>query len=159
MVATGCKPPINLMADKATHQRETRQLIGGITLNPGGPELLVPVFLDAPKCPRGDGVYLKDNIVKVADVYVTPDQVGGFTGDGVYEHCSVGVLINGHYGIKAVFTWDQMHLAATVDSALRNPKKPHAFKFAWLNNMTKTIGKGVTFVAWGMEWHHFFVVI
>ena len=105
MIATGRKPPVNVMADKATHQRETRQLIGGITLNPGGPQLLVPVFFGAPKCPRGDGPYLTKNIVGVVDSFISPEQQPGFTGDGVYENCHVGQLLNAHWGIKLFFTW------------------------------------------------------
>ena len=102
MQATGCLTPVNIMADKATHQRETRHLIGLITLNPGGTELLQPVFLGAPKCPRGDGEYLKDSIVSVVDHFIKPSQVVGFTGDGVYseKHCNVGEKLNCHYGIN-----------------------------------------------------------
>ena len=33
--STGCLPPVNLNADKATHQRWSRHFIGGITVNPG----------------------------------------------------------------------------------------------------------------------------
>ena len=35
LVATGCLPPVNILADKATHQRWSRQFVGGITVNPG----------------------------------------------------------------------------------------------------------------------------
>ena len=87
MVATGCRPPVCVVADKATHQRETRQLVGVITLNPGGTQLLIPVFLGGPKCPRGDGEYLKNSIVGVVDKFVEGSQIAGFTGDGVYIHC------------------------------------------------------------------------
>ena len=45
-----------------------------------------------------------------------------------------------------------------MDTALRNEKKPYSIKFNWINVITKTIGKGVKFVAWGMEWYHFFEV-
>ena len=35
MVSTGHLPLVNLSADKATHQRWSRQFVGGITVNPG----------------------------------------------------------------------------------------------------------------------------
>ena len=35
LVATGCLPPVNILADKATHQRWSRQFVGAITVNPG----------------------------------------------------------------------------------------------------------------------------
>ena len=157
MVATGCRPPVNVLADKATHQRETRQLVGLVTLNPGGKELLIPVFLGAPKCPKGDGEYLKDNIVKVVDSFINKEQLVGFTGDGVYTNCKVADKLGKHYNIRITNTWDQMHLAATVDTSMRNPKK-HGRAFEWLNNLTAMVGKGVKFVAWGQNWHYFFGV-
>ena len=142
-----------MMADKATHQRETRQLIGIITLNPGGENLLVPVFLGCPKCPKGDGEYLKDNIVAVIDHFIKSEQLVGFTGDGVYILCKVVEKLEKHYRTSFFKTWDEMHLAATVDTKLRKLKK-----FAWAVKITVVIGKGVKFVAWGREWWHFFNV-
>ena len=156
MLATGCLPPVCMVADKATHQRETRQLVGAITLNPGGPELLISVFLGAPKCPRGDGYSLKDSIVSVETKFIKPsEQHVAFAGDGVYSegHCAVGKKLDEHYQIKSFFTWDQMHLAATVETAVR---KLH--EFLWLVELFKVIGMGVRFVAWGMMWYHFFQV-
>ena len=75
LVATGCLPPVCLIADKATHQRETRQLVGGITLNPGGPELLVPLLFGIPKCAGGSGQDLCDNIVEAATPFIAKEQV------------------------------------------------------------------------------------
>jgi hypothetical protein len=144
---------VNVIADKATHQRETRQLIGIITLNPGGEDLLVPVFLGCPKCPKGDGEYLKDNIVAVIDHFIKKEQLVGFTGDGVYILCKVVEKLEKHYRTRIFKTWDEMHLAATVDTKLRKLKK-----FAWAVKITVVIGKGVKFVAWGREWWHFFSV-
>ena len=96
-------------------------------MNPGGPELLIPVFLDAPKCPKGDGEYLKDNIVGIVDGFVTGNQIAGFTGDGVYINCEVAAKINKHYDNNCYSTWDGRHLTNTVETALRNLKKPHVF--------------------------------
>ncbi len=39
-----------------------------------------------------------------------------------------------HYRTKIYNNCDQMHLAGTVDTAMRNPKKDHARKFAWLRS-------------------------
>ena len=51
MAATGCKPPVCVVADKATYQRETRQLIGIITVRTqvlleGNPEKLCFVWFE-----------------------------------------------------------------------------------------------------------------
>ena len=75
LVATGCLPPVCLIADKATHQRETPQLVGGITLNPGGPELLVPLLFGIPKCAGGSGQDMCDNIVEAATPFIAKEQV------------------------------------------------------------------------------------
>jgi hypothetical protein len=84
------------------------------------------------------------------------DQIAGFTGDGVYSegHCAVGRKLSDHYKILIFFTWDQMHVAATVETAARK-----LAEFRWLVELFKVMGKGVRFVAWGMEWQHFFQVI
>lgn len=78
LVATGCLPPVNMFADKATHQRNTRQLVGVITVNPGGEDLLVPVLLGIPFCPRGDGEYLVNNVMETVTRYLFPEQVRFF---------------------------------------------------------------------------------
>ena len=141
LVATGVCQPVCLLADKATHQKWTRQLVGGITLNPGGPELLCPVFLGAPVCSRGDGDYLTKNIAGVADQFLQASQIASFTGDGVYQHCKVGEKLNDHYKINCHYTWDQMHLAATVGSALQNPKRYHAPEFVISNHFREGEGR------------------
>ena len=73
--ATDCLPPVNLIADKATHQRETRQLVGCVTVNPGGQELLVSLLLGIPKCAGGTGDQLCDSILSTTESYTVPEQV------------------------------------------------------------------------------------
>ena len=67
LAATGCLPPVNIIMDKFTYHHWTRQLVGLITLSPGSKQLIQPMFLEAPMCPKGDGEYLKSNIVSVTD--------------------------------------------------------------------------------------------
>ena len=43
-----------------------------------------------------------------------------------------------------------------MDTALRSGNKTWNKKFEWLVNLTTVIGKGVNFVAWGVEWKKFF---
>jgi hypothetical protein len=81
MVATGCLLIVNAMADKATHNRDTRQLVGVLTYNPGGESLFRAFFLGCPICPKGDGVYLEKNIESVLDNFIVNSQWGGFTGE------------------------------------------------------------------------------
>ena len=80
MVATGCLPPVNMMADKATDKRDSRHLIGALTYNPGGSSLYKAVFLGCPLCARGTGDHLTESITAVTDKCITPVQYCGFTG-------------------------------------------------------------------------------
>ena len=80
MVATGCLPPVNIMADKATEKRDSRHLIGALTYNPGGPTLYKAIFLGCPLCDKGSGDHLTKSITTVTDVCIKPCQYCGFTG-------------------------------------------------------------------------------
>ena len=80
LVATGCLPPANLMADKATDKRDSRHLIGALTYNPGGSTLYTALFLGCPLCARGTGDHLTESITTVTDVCIKPSQYCGFTG-------------------------------------------------------------------------------
>ena len=172
LVATGCRPPVNIIADKFTHQHVMRQLVGAVTLVPDSPQLIQALYLGAPRysnfyftqlkivcrCPRGTGEYLTSNITSVVDPFIEGEQYTGSTGDGVYEHCGVPGRLDTHYSRKGVSTWDKMHRAATVDTKMRNPKELHQKKFLWLNKITLTISKAMRYVNWGREHHHFFEV-
>ena len=116
MEATGCLPPVNIFADKATHQRNTRQLVGVITLNPGGQDLLVALLLGLPLCSKGDGFSLCTNIEDVTKAYVNDEQVKGFTGNGVYAHTKVAEILSQRQvrGRPVEFTWDYMHKVSVL---------------------------------------------
>ena len=160
MAATGSLPPCNLMADKATDKRDSRHLIGILTLNPGGTTLFKAFFLGAPKCARGTGEVLTASIVEVVSDFVTSNQYRGFSGDGVYLHTGVGDRLNKHFGRRGVIVHDLMHKAALVDTKMRNPDAKdqvagHKERFAWLNTFSLIIGSTVEFIQWGLEWAHY----
>ena len=67
----------------------------------------------------------------------------------------MGDFLNRHYGVQGVTTWDEMHLAGLVDTAMRNPDATHSAKFKWLNDMTLIISKANKFINFGMEFDHF----
>ena len=101
LVATDSLPPVNIIKDKFTYHHWTRQLVGLVTLSPGSKQLIKAVFLAAPKCPKGDGEYLKDNIVSVTDRYIKPEQFVGSSGDRVYNDTKVGEKLDQHYGVES----------------------------------------------------------
>ena len=130
--------------------------MGVLTYNPGGSTLLKAFFLGAPLCPRGTGEHLTQNILSVVMAYLQHSQYYGSSCDGVYKHTGVPARLDEHFGRLTVFTHDLMHLAALVDTSLRNSKAVHSAVFAWLNLLTQVIGSGVAFIQWGKEWAHFF---
>jgi hypothetical protein len=77
MAATGYPPPCNIMADKATDKRDSRHLVGILTLNPGGTTLFEAFFLGCPKCARGTGEVLTNSIVEVVSDFITNTQYRG----------------------------------------------------------------------------------
>lgn len=88
MAATDALPPVNLMFDKATDKRDSRQLVGGLTINPGGTTLYKAFFFDCPKCPRGSGEDLTGSIVSVADKFITAEQYSGGSGALLRSRCT-----------------------------------------------------------------------
>ena len=113
------------------------------------------------RCPRGTGEHLTNSVTSVTDQFITKEQYTGSTGDGVYGHCGVPDRLDEHYSRTGVATWDKMHIAATQDTKMRNPKEEFnnkQKKFNWLNEITITISKAMKYVNWGKEWDHFFEV-
>ena len=161
--ATGCLPPCNIMADKATDKRDSLHLIGILTINPGGTTLLKAFFLGAPKCAGGKGEVLADSIVAVSNEFIAKEQYRGFSGDGVYINTGAGKLLNRHFGRPGIIVHDLMHKAALTDTKMRNldardTETGHKERFAWLNTLTLTIRNAVEFIQWGYEWAHYYHV-
>ena len=97
----------------------------------------------------------------MTDNYISRDQYVGSSADGVYSHCSVDKRLDDHYNSEGRHTWDKSHLANTVDTEMRNPKKDFnkkEKKFTWLNDITLAICKANKFVNWGREHQHFYEV-
>ena len=70
--------------------------MGLVTLNQRMKKLLIPVFLSANECPKGDGEYLKDIISMVIDRFTNKEHTVGFKGDGVYNNCKVAEKLGKH---------------------------------------------------------------
>ena len=96
------------------------------------------------------------NFWRVNSIYERYFQVVGFTGDGVYQHTKVTEKLQEKMNTKVEYTWDQMHRAGLVSTALMSGKKIWSKKFSWLVEMTGVIGRGVTLTAWGKSWTDFF---
>lgn len=125
--------------------------MGILTYVPGSPDLLQALFLGAPKCARGTGDHLAESIISVCDRFIEKSQYRGLSADGVYGHNSVPGRLDRHYGRRTVYQHDLMHKAALVDTHMRKD-----VKFEWIIVLTNLIGNGVTFIQFGVEWHHFF---
>lgn len=152
---TGCLPPCKVVEDSATYRHDTRHLIGLTTIFPGSSPLIQAVFCGAPKGIRSDGVSTAKCMAETVAPYMTPEQYLGTSEDGANFLSHVGDHLDSELGQKGHHDWDGVHAANTVDTALRNPKKPWAKRFAWVNNITSTISKANRFINWGMEWDRF----
>ena len=159
---TGKQPPAKILCDKATWKHATRNIIGLLTVVPDSPKLIVPMFVGAPICAKGDGVSVRDNTVSVTDQYIGRDQYLGGSVDGATLNINIGPLTDEHYGKSGVWDWDPLHVAGLVDVSMRTVKKgktqkdkEHNNKFEWLNTMTDVISRCNQFINYGKEFDHF----
>ena len=153
LVQTGHKPPAKIVADKATWQHQTRQLIGLVTVVPDSEQPLQAVILGTPVVKSHNGRGVTDNITSVTDVYITADQFRGGAFDYQYFHLGVDKLLDEHYNVKAQYDIDPMHRAGTEDLKLRK-----LISATWIVNMTTLIGTAFKCVNYGKLFEHFFEV-
>ena len=154
---TGCLPPCKVIEDGATYRHDTRHLIGLTTVFPGDSPLIQSVFCGAPKGVKSDGLSTAKNMADTVAPYMSSQQYVGTSADGANFLAHVGEHLDKELGREGEghHDWDGAHAAATIDTGLRNPKKPWAKQFSWLNDMTITISKSNRFFNWGQEWDRF----
>ena len=150
---TGQKPPLKLVADKATWQHQTRQLVGVVTIVPDSEQPLQAFILGTPVVKKHSGRGVTDNITAVTDEYIDADQFRGGAFDGQYFHLGVHKLLDEHYQVKGHYDVDPMHRAGTVDLHLRKENNS-----GWIVSMTTEIGKAFKTVNYGKLFEHFFEV-
>lgn len=94
-------------------------------------------------------------MVSTVSPFMKAEQYLGTSVDGANFLSKVGEKVDEELGVKGHHDWDGVHAAATIDTGLRNPKKPWAKLFAWINHFTLIISKANRFINWGMEWERF----
>ena len=152
-VQTGFKPPVKIVADKATWQHQTRQIIGIVTVIGDADQPLQAMVLGSPVVKSHNGRGVTDNITSVTDQFVSGDQYKGGSFDGQYFHLKVDKMLDDHYGVTSHHDVDPMHRAGTVDLHLRKEKAS-----AWIVNLTLQVGKAFKVVNYGKLFEHFFEV-
>ena len=153
---TGCLPPCKIVQDGATYKHNTRHLTGLTTIFPGDEPLLQSVFLSAPIGIKSDGRSTAASMVSVVSPFMKAEQYLGTSQDGANFLAHVGELVDELLKVKGFHDWDGVHAAATVETGLRNPKKPWAKIFAWLLPFNNIISKANRFHNWGMMHERFF---
>ena len=88
---------------------------------------------------------MAENILSVTSGVIAPEQYVGTSFDGACIKCKVGEKLFENLGVEGVHDWDPVHAAATVDSALRNPKAEHAKDFEWLDEIMDHVSKANNF--------------
>ena len=149
-----------MVEDGATYRHDTRHLIGITTIFPGNKPLIQSVFCGAPKGVGSDGISTAKSMAATVSPFIIPEQYLGTSQDGANYLAHVGEHLDKEMGKEGEghHDWDGVHAAATVDTGMRNPKKPWAKQFSWLNSITEVISKANKFHNWGMEWDRFFRV-
>ena len=157
---TGRLPPCKVVEDGATYRHDTRHLIGITTIFPGNKPLIQSMFCGAPKGVKSDGISTAKSMADTVSPFIIPEQYLGTSQDGANYLAHVGEHLDKEMGKEGegYHDWDGVHAAATVDTGMRNPKKPWAKQFSWLNSITEIISKANKFHNWGMEWDRFFRV-
>ena len=144
LVQTGHRPPAKIVADKATWQHQTRQLIGVVTVVPDAEQPWQAMILGTPVVKLHTGRGVTDNITCVTDKFISAEQFKGGSFDGQYFHLSVHKMLDEHYGVKAHYDVDPMHRPGTQDLKLRKE-----ISSGWIVSMTTLIGKGFKTVNYG----------
>ena len=101
----------------------SRNVTGLLTIVPDAPKLLVPMFVGAPICAKGDGVSVRDSTVQITDQYIISEQYLGGSVDGATLNINLGPLTDEHYNKVGVWDWDSLHVAGLVDVSMRAVKK------------------------------------
>ena len=153
---TGNIPPLKVVADKATWQHQTRQLIGVVTVVPDSDQPLQAFILKTPVVKVHTGVGVANNITEVTDMFISADQFKGGSFDGQYFHLGVHKLLDTHYGVTGHYDVDPMHRAGTEDLRLRKAKS-----FGWIVSLTSHVGRAFKVVNYGklFEAIHVLVII
>ena len=114
LIPTGHLPPVGLSADKGTYKKRGRQFLSGITIIPGGNNLLEVFTCGQPVVTDGSGgLELAKNMKRGFDDYgIRAGQIESCVFDGVYFYCSIEEHITFLYDLKTgqvVNTWDPLH--------------------------------------------------
>ena len=153
LAQTGQLPLVKIVADKATWQHQTRQLIGFVSVIPDSDEPLQAMVLGTPVVKSHNGAGVTDNITNVTDKFISAEQFNGGSFDGQYFHLGVDKLLDAYYGAHANYDVDPMHRAGTVDLHLRKETSS-----AWIVSLTSLVGTAFKLVNYGKMFEHFFEV-
>jgi hypothetical protein len=134
LIQTGHMPSLKVVADKATWQHQTRQLIGVVTVVPNSEQPLQAFILKTPVVKVHTGRGVSENITNVTDQFISAEQFRGGSFDGQYAHLGVPKLLDAHYDTTGHYDVDPMHRAGTEDLCLRKEKAS-----AWIVLMTKNM--------------------
>ena len=109
---TGCKPPVNLQADKETNFHKTRQFTSAVTAIPESTELLTYINVGQPVVKSHDGPGVTRSIIdELHSQDIQGGQVEGRSFDGQYFHFRVPAHLTGalHFLKQFICTWDPFH--------------------------------------------------
>ena len=153
LVQTGRRPPVKILADKATWKHRTRMVSGLVTVVPDTPVLLQTFFLASKSCPGGTGDAMTESLVGVMEGLVDRSQYLGISADGATLHCNVGRKLGEHFKKRVHDDYDPLHKAGLVHVHMVKDKQ-----YQFVNNVTENISAVYRMFNMGQEFAHFFEV-
>jgi len=148
---------LNVMADKATWKRVTRQMIAAVLIVPDAPQLISVAYLAIlPMGTSSTGFRTAKNLKEGLDKRsISGEQMMGVSVDGQYINDQVEEsLINMYPEEQAVnihFNHDPMHRAGLIDKHVFDVKINIRGRFDWLASVT-SLGKDCyNYTNWGQK--------
>ena len=157
LIQTGYAPVLNLIADKATWKKVSRQMIAALLIVPDAPQLITTTYLAIlPMGTSSTGYRVAENLKKGVDQRgIKGEQIVGVSVDGQYIHdgvedCFIGMYKKGD-AVNISFNHDPMHRSALPDKHVLDAKVNKKGQFDWLA-VTTSLGKDCyNYLSWGQK--------
>ena len=151
---TGCKPPVNLQADKGTNAHRTRQFTSVVTVVSESPKLLTHIYLGQPVFKSDhDGPGVTQSFIDKSNSWdIQRDQVEGGSSDQQIFHLSVLAHLTEvpHLPDQFISTWDPLHKGVVVDNHIREDSS-----FSWLVEIQTVCNETFSTFNWGKKYETF----
>ena len=146
----GCKPPVNLQADKGKNAHRTRQFTSVVTVVSESPKLLTHIYIGQPvfKNHYADPGVTQSFIDEFNSWDIQRDQLEDESFDQQFFHLSVLAHLTEvpHFLNQFISTRDPLHKGGVVDNHIREDSS-----FSWLVEIQTVCSKIFSTFNWGKK--------